>query len=369
LGLLGQITLFKHLAIRTELAASAYTRDITADTASNVNSLLSKVSFIAPRTSTMFAVAAEASLNYQFNKGNVNVKYRRVDPNYQSMGAFYMQTDVEQYTFGFSLGMFKNILHLQSDLGIEKNNLAQTAASNTNRVIGNVNLSVTPSQHFGVDISYSNYGISQQIIPQLNNPSTFIKYDSIRISQVNQSISFSPHVFISGTSVTHNISLQANLSLLNNNNDSMQSGGSFTSTMGSLMYALLFTKAKFNITNTLNYFSTVLTGSKTATEGYNLGFNKIFKKQNNANGQGTAPTGNSKAITSFNIAIYGGYFINSLNGSSTGHTISANPSIGITFFQKHSMQFMCNYSSVTNNVGNAGKRQQVMYSARYNVNF
>src|SRR5690606_1901704 len=141
--------------------------------------------------------------------------------------------------------------------------------NNSSRTIGNANISFNPKPNIGVDLQYSNYGISQQVIPQLQDPATLLRYDSVRISQVNQSVSISPHLLISGQSLQHSISLQAGLQSLKNFNEK-QSGGDFTSTSASLIYALLFPVKKISITNVFNYFNTALTDNKTELMGYNL---------------------------------------------------------------------------------------------------
>ena len=359
-GMTGQLTILKSLSIKADIGASYYTSNTGSDTLDIGNSW-DKFAAVTPRTSSRISFAGEAAINYQLRSGNINVKYRRVDPNYQSMGAFYMQTDVEQYTFGFSYSFLKRKLHLQSNIGWQKNNLTQTAVNDTKRTIGNIGLNISPSNAFGIDINYSNYGISQQIIPQFTNPSAIVRYDSVRISEVNQSISVSPHVFINGEHIQHSISLQADFQLLKNNNDA-QSDQDFTSSMSSLIYALIFPKSKFNITNTFNYFNTIMTGNTTVTIGYNLGVSKTIMQRSKSEAQ-------KSFIQSVNLSLFGGYFVNSLNHASTGKTISINPSIGFLLRGKNAIQLTANYTDMQNNSNINPSTQQLMFSARYNVTF
>lgn len=358
-GIKGQVTLLRSISIYTDAAASYYTRDL-AGNALETDEQWSKLASFTPNTSSGVAFAGEAGIRYNFSKGNIRLKYRRVDPDYKSMGAFYMQTDIEQYTAGFNLSFLKNKMHLQSDIGWQKNNLAKTAVSRSSRTIGNVGINITPSQSFGIDMRYSNYGISQQIIPQLNNPATIVRYDSVRISQVNQSFSFAPHLFINKKNIQHSISLQASLQNLKNSNKA-QSGQDFTSTMESLIYSVIFPEKKINITNTLNYFNTALTGNKTATLGYNLGASKSF----------TPDKMNAKPfITSVTLSLFGGYFSNRLNSSATGNTISVNPSLSILVLKKHSLQLNANYTTTKNkNTMLNPLFRQMMFSTRYNLSF
>ncbi len=359
LGLNGQITILNALVFKAEAAASYFTGNLNSDSLMTGNSL-AKLAAFTPVTSSRISFAGEASMNYQLKSGNFNLKYRRVDPNYQSMGAFYMQTDIEQYTVGFNYSFLKNKLHLQSSIGFQDNNLAKTAANPSKRTIGNIGLNISPSSAFGLDINYSNYGISEQIIPQFTNPSAIIRYDSVRISEVNQSISVSPHVFINGENVQHSLTLQSDFQLLHNNN-AAQSDEDFTSTMSSLIYSLIFPKSNFNITNTLNYFNTILTGNTTATLGYNLGISKniIHNKEQDK----------KSWVKSLNLSLFGGYFASSLNHSSTGTTISLNPSVGFVLRSKQALQLTLNYTDMKNNNTANSSSRQLMFSTRYSITF
>jgi hypothetical protein len=359
-GLNGQLTLASALVLKAEAAVSYYVGNTGSDTLITDNSF-AKLAAFTPKTSSRVAFAGEASLNYQLHAGNINLKYRRVDPNYQSMGAFYMQTDIEQYTIGFSYGFLKNKLHLQSEFGWQRNNLAKTAVNDSRRTIGNIGLNIAPSAAFGIDINYSNYGISQQIIPQFANPSAIVRYDSVRISEVNQSVSVSPHFFINGERVQHSFTLQADFQILHNNNDA-QSDANFTSSMSSLIYSLIFPKTKLSITNTFNYYNTVMTGNATATFGYNLGISKNIMQH--------AAVEQQKAwLQSVNLSLFGGYFANSFNHSSTGRTISLNPTIGFVLRGRHSLQLTLNYTDMTNKNSSNPSEGQLMFSARYSVTF
>lgn len=359
-GLNSQLTILKSVVMKAEMAASYYVGNISGDSLQTDNSW-AKLAAFTPRAGSRISFAGQASLNYQFHGGNVNFQYRRVDPNYQSMGAFYMQTDIEQYTVGFSYGFLKNKLHLQSNIGWQKNNLAHIAVNDSRRTIGNIGLNYSPSSVFGIDVNYSNYGISQQIIPEYTDPAAIVRYDSVRISEVNQSISVSPHLFINGDNIQHSISLQADFQLLHSNNTA-QADEDFTSSMSSLIYSLIFPKAGFNISNTLNYFNTILTGNTSATLGYNLGISKTL-------GANAKSADRKKLIRSVNLSLYGGYFSNSLNHTNSGSTISLNPAVSFSFAGKHTLQINLNYTSMQNNGNTDINHQQLMFSTRYNVTF
>lgn len=355
-GIKGQVTIFKSLSFRVDAAGSYYTRNISSGLL-EVNNSWAKLAAFTPRVSSRMSFAGEAGLNYQFKKGSVQFKYRRVDPNYQSMGAFYMQTDIEQYTAGFSYAFLRNKLHLKFNFGIQKNNLAKTAVNDSKRTIGNFALNYSPSSKFGVDVNYSNYGISQQIIPKFADPSVVLRYDSVRISQVNQSLTVSPHLFINRKNVQHLFNWQTSLQALHNNNP-MQSDENFTSTMSSFIYSLVFPHQKINISNTLNYFNTAFTSNKSSVLGYNLGISKSID-----------PKEKKTFIESVNLSLTGGYFENRLNSQSTGNTISVNPAISLMFQGKQSLQLTNIFILTKNKNAAVPSNNQMMFTANYNISF
>lgn len=356
-GIKGMATLIRHLTIEGEGAVSYFTGDITAPYL-DLNAPLKELAVIKPRTTSKIAVAGDARVRYTFQNGNVSAGYRRVDPGYNSMGTFYMQTDIEQYTAGLNLTMWKRKINFQSRFGWQKNNLAHTAASNSNRTIGNASISINPVNNFGVDLQYSNYGISQQVIPQLRDPATVLRYDSVSISQVNQSFSISPHLFISRKSLQHSFSLQASIQSLNNLNEKM-SESDFTSQSASLIYALLFPEKKINITNVFNYFNTALTNNKTELMGYDLAVSKILN---------SIPA-QANFFSSITLALNGGYYMNRLNGVSSGNTLMLNPSVTFAFLKRNSLQLMANYTSTELKSTTYGNKQNMMIAARYQLSF
>ena len=355
-GLKGKITVRKHLSLNVEAAASYYTRNTTAPMR-ETDETLAGYAAVFPRISSLGAVAGEVSLQQRIRGGSIHLKYKRVDPDYKSMGAFYMQTDLEQYTFGLDLAFLKKKVRTRADLGFQRNNLYETAFSNSRRTIGNISVDITPSDVFGVQVRYSNYGISQQIIPQLQDPSTIVRYDSIRISQVNQSISIAPHFYINRKNIRHSISALASIQSLNNRNEA-QSGLDYASTMGSLIYALTLPKRNLSITNTLNYFNTSMSLVSSTTMGYNLGVSKRL----------VADTTGQHTLDAVTLSLFGGWFNTLLDGTSSGTTFSLNPAVGITFLKWHSFQVNASYFT-RHSKGAVSANDQVTLAARYNFSF
>jgi hypothetical protein len=124
-----------------EYALSAFTRDIRdAETdltsfryANHLGGLFS------PTTSSQFNGALQTQLSYRAQSFQVQTKYRRLGPEYRTMGAPFMNNDFEDITGGVSTSLFKNKVNLSTNLGVQRNNLNNTEATETKRFIGSLN--------------------------------------------------------------------------------------------------------------------------------------------------------------------------------------------------------------------------------------
>ncbi len=356
LGLNGQVALYKDLSFHVEAATSYYTRNLLSPERDTEDPWAQRAN-VYPRISSHLSFAGEAGLKQRLRWGNLRLKYRRVDPGFRSMGAFYMQTDIEQYTFGLDLAMLKKKLRFRSDLGLEQNNLYRTSFSNSRRTIGNISLHYLPGQTFNISVQYANHGISQQIIPQLQNPNTILRYDSVRISQVNQSLSIAPQLMFRREQVQHTVGLQATVQSLRNHNDLQQTPG-YTSTMGSLFYSMGRPKKHLALTGGLNYFNTAMGGTANTTWGVNAGLSKKLMVR---------PDSVPSAIDAITLSLQAGYFTNRMDGSSAGHTLSFGPSLGINMRKRHALQINANFFSMPDRaLTRTGRRDQITLAARYN---
>lgn len=165
-------------------AVSAYNRDYRAQPLSNRKLGLWKPfrGLFQPTYSMRLATAGQTSITLKTKDVSTKMLYRRVDPDYLSMGAYYFQTDMESITLEPSWTMWKKKLSIQTSIGIQRDNLANQKMSTTRRTIGSVNLSLTPNPKYALDVQLSNYGLSQKAG---RNPLN----DTIRMAQANRNIS------------------------------------------------------------------------------------------------------------------------------------------------------------------------------------
>lgn len=164
-GLTTRLLIVKHITVELDGALSAYTRDVrsslvSAEGSNPVARFFGRL--ITPRLATQLTQATQAAIGYRFQNAGINLQYKRIDPNFQTMGAYYFQSDIESYAITPNLTLMDGKLRLSGSYGIQFDNLANNKSARTGRKIGSLVVSYNPATAFGIDVQLSNYGISQQ---------------------------------------------------------------------------------------------------------------------------------------------------------------------------------------------------------------
>jgi hypothetical protein len=198
LGLHSQLKLTKTLQLKFDVASSVYTRD----TSSADHELSSTVAWIGnvlqPKTSTQVLFAGEAAIIYKQPVWGIQVGYKRIDPDYKSMGVYYLQSDISQWTIAPNLSLLNKTLRLRGQVGIQKDNLYETRLATSKRLITSAHAQWNQSRAFQIGAFYTNFGLTQ-------TPGLKALTDSTRISQVNGSYGLSPSLFLVGKTWQHQI--------------------------------------------------------------------------------------------------------------------------------------------------------------------
>jgi len=268
-GISNKFTLFKKITWQNELAASIYTLDTRADAIDISDFPMQNFAetVFDPKTSTQLLSAVESRLSYRHKLFSMQLKYRRVDPDYKSMGAYYFLTDIEQYTFIPSFSLFQQKVFINASLGLQRDNLNDKKLATTHRQIGSFNLSYNPSAIFGINIKYSNYGISQ-------NSGLKRLTDTIRLQQVTKNIGLAPHLNFINERVSHNISMYVGYQELDDDNRFTSAYTEMNSFNGQLNYNLRFIKNQFTLNPSLSYINSAFQSGETKSIGIAMGANK-----------------------------------------------------------------------------------------------
>lgn len=181
----------KSISFDAEMDWSAYTKDARVpESVLNGYSYLNNLGnlFYANNTSSL-SRAMYANLKYKKKNFGLKIKYRRIDPEYKSLGSVYLNNDFEDLSVAPSLKFLKNKLNVKGSLGVQRNNLADDKLSNFLRVISLVSLNYAPNQKWNLASTFSNFNSE-------TNMSLVNSLDTLRYAQVTKN---------SGFNITRNI--------------------------------------------------------------------------------------------------------------------------------------------------------------------
>jgi opacity protein-like surface antigen len=204
-----RISLWKQrLTVESDAAISLFTNDMRAPEIdeerfdSNVRRLKALGDL---NISSELYGAVQTGLRYRYRNMAVRLTYRYVDPGYQSMGAYWLNNDLENVTVAPAFTLLNNKLRFNGSLGLQRDDLSNNKRAKAKKVIGSANLSADLSKRLNADLSFSNYSINQTV-------KTIRFADSLKVVQSSRQFSVMPRYTISGGNETHMFMFAVNLS-------------------------------------------------------------------------------------------------------------------------------------------------------------
>ncbi|MCX2682101.1 hypothetical protein OOZ15_19280, partial [Galbibacter sp. EGI 63066] len=144
LSIEGAYEILKGMRLRAEYASTAMTQDLRAEPNPNNEKVFSGL-FFQGRTSTEYYSAINTGLDYSFGNSSIGIGYERIDPGYETLGAFYFNNDFENITLNASTILWKEKLDLSFNIGYQRDDLEGQKGNSTNRTVGAVNASFEAS--------------------------------------------------------------------------------------------------------------------------------------------------------------------------------------------------------------------------------
>ncbi|MCB0707641.1 MAG: hypothetical protein KDC34_20135 [Saprospiraceae bacterium] len=313
IGLSHRITFTEWLSWSADLAVSAYTRDqfseILPDTTIPAQKFISNI--MLPRESSQVYSAAESKLTIGSRPFSISLKYRRIDPDYKSMGAYFFQTDLQSFSLAPRLILEDGKYVLSGSIGRQTDNLYGQKLATTKRIIGSVQLMLQPSPDFNLSAQYSNYGLSQAAL----NPNL---PDTVIIAQVSHQALVSPR-FSFGENLRQSINPSFSYYALTGLDASI---GSIKSWNVGISYGLQNRVQKWSQQFTLLFRSSQLTLGHLTTYGALWSIQKPFF--------------DNRFNSSFQLAYYQNY--QPENPDEKGNLISLMGNVSYRLFKKHQIR-------------------------------
>jgi hypothetical protein len=231
---------------------------------------------LTARTSTGLYQAFKSGLEYAANSYALQLNYERVDPGYQTLGAYFFNNDLENITVGTSLQLWQNKLNISGQGGIQKNNLDETEISSTRRWVSNMNIAWMPSEKWNISSSYSNFTSFTNIRPQAD-PFFQNDFDTLNFYQINQNASATLSYQFGSKEIRKGIMLNTNYQIVNETTSGVGSPGNdsyFYS--GNIAYRYALVPSNFSLSAGTSFYQSRIADMASFTVGPVLSVGKAF---------------------------------------------------------------------------------------------
>ena len=280
-------TITKKLNLNIEYTNSTYTFDTRVsdyrfETYRYINRL---GTLFTPKLSTQTKNALVSKLSYQLLKANIALMYRRVDPEFQSMGTPGIIGDIEEYTINLSTNILNNKINFSSAIGSQRDNLNNKESQSNKRFIGSANLNYNVNESLNFSTNYSNF--NSRILP-----SRISFADSVKYIQVTENLSLTANYKFGKDSVKHSLSVVSNMQTANTINRTLTDTLDFGTKVynGNLNYQLNFSEQKLSVNIAASYSKFNTDENKNSSFGPTVGASKAFL--------------NNKLRTNFNYSFF-----------------------------------------------------------------
>lgn len=185
-------SLLKKWFFDTELAISGLTTDTRAGTSSRENTFAERYGgLLKVNASTVYHKAFRAGINYKGKQFNSGIEYNRIDPEYRTLGAYYITNNLENLTVKFATQLQEGKLSLSGNVGLQRDNLDKARLQTLSRWVGMANVAYQPNEKTSLNASYSNftsYSNLRSSFDYLTQITPYDALDTLNFRQINQNI-------------------------------------------------------------------------------------------------------------------------------------------------------------------------------------
>ncbi|TKK71766.1 hypothetical protein FC093_01720 [Ilyomonas limi] len=328
LGSSFKLTFFKKLIFTGDIAASGWTPNLSADSitsdTTNYKKLVNFVSnFMTVNISSLASFAGQSTLSFYSRYFNASFNYRRVQPNFNSLGTPYLINDIELFSLTNNFSVAKGRLNINSGISQQHNNLDKKSNTELKTWVSNIGVNAILSKHLNLNLNYFGYNQNQKV-----NVNTTLS-DSALVQQSISQFSATASYNLTKESKLHFISGNLNLSSVNNKNVLLAPQTNSNNLSASIGYSLGFIKKSysFSVNGLYNRYKQESTNYR--SYGANVGSVISLLKEKNLSLQG-------------NVGYYYSSFILAAGTKSNSSNFTYSLNTGYTA-KRHSFNLFFNY--------------------------
>ncbi|HEU4717143.1 MAG TPA: hypothetical protein VFU15_04890 [Bacteroidia bacterium] len=251
----GKITLFRIFHVESEMALSGITKNSLSPVVTTGFSGLEKW-MMTTHTTTAFFHAWKMSAGYTGKIFALSLNHERVDPDYETFGAYYFTNDLDNWTLAPSLRLWKGKLTLALNAGVQRNNLDATKINTMHRIVSSCAISFVPSASWMMSFSFSDFTSYTNRRPLTDPFWSPSPADTLNFYQVSQQGNACVMYMFGKKEMKQNFSLSGSYQR------SMQQGGAMGTDIynGNVSYSLQLAKQKMSF-SVLGNFNEAGTGA------------------------------------------------------------------------------------------------------------
>lgn len=304
--------------------------------------------------STEFYTALNTNLTYAYGSGSLGIAYERIDPEYQTFGAYFFNNDLENITLNASQQLFNSKVSLSVNAGLQRDDLENNKESQSNRIVSAFNIGYQASEKLNIQATYSNfqsYTNIKRTFDLINQTDPLINADTLDFSQVSQNAALNANYILSQSEQKQQ-SLGVNL---NYQTTKDEQGTALDTNLktdfynGGANYSIAYPTIALSINGAINAAYNQVAGSDALTYGPTLAVSKQFFEKKLRTG----------LSSSYNQSL--------TNGISQGSVLNFRTNANYTLKAKHN--FSLNGLALFRNTAGRDQNQDFTITLGYSYSF
>ena len=261
-------------ALTTDNRDSAANDKESTGTPTGAYSLLAKL--YPKKTNTSYFDAIDFSAGFLFQRFNLQFKYNRVAPGYTSLGAYYTNNDMENFTVAPAVSLFRGKINLAANAGLQRNNLDHSKNATNKRFVASGNMAINPGPHWSFNTSFSNFTMHTRVRP-LSDPFYVNGLDSLNFYQINRTLTQMAMYNWGNKDIRQSIMLNvSHQQAEDQTNTSTNTGSTSTFITSNAAYTYMQVPHAFSVSAAFNYYTNHVQGIQSDYIGPSLTVTKGF---------------------------------------------------------------------------------------------
>ena len=272
IGLKGGLGVTKWLSLRGNLAFSAFSKDFRAQRIKSAT--LDKWDKIfEARYSSLMRIAGDVSANLNLKNFNTSVFYRMVQPDYTTLGLYYIANNYQSLGINASTSLFKK-LSLSASFSGQEDNITRNQLYTTRGFVYSANASMPITEKLQMAVGYSGYR-------QVQSDGTARVNDTTRVNRTMNTLFLTPSYSVEGDHYDHIFSLSVNYSE-NKDLNRFATGESDVKTLAAgLSYSLGLRDLEMDVTTSLSHQQSKGYNTRYSSDVLSVSTGRSFLKEKN----------------------------------------------------------------------------------------